>query len=301
MNPKQLKRIAIALVVILVLWGLAEILGGRPDDTELSLVLPVLQETDLDSMVIEAEADTTVLSRDGDTWIVNGFETSRDAMDELFAALGDSTESELAATSPLVHQRMGVDSAGGIRLTFFSEGSAVASVIFGKSGRTYDSRYVRRDDGAFVYLYEGDLVRMVDRKPNDWRDKRIVDVNPDSVHRVLARRASDQYTLRRQGDQWIFDTGETADSAAIHRMLQQYQTLDATGFPTGAQLDSVDLESPDREVTLFGSGGDTLAALLFDSTNVAYWVQKATGGYVYRILSWRADQMVPADSTLKGR
>jgi len=300
-NPKQLKRIAIALVVILVLWGLAEILGGRPDDTELSLVLPVVQETDLDRIVIEGEADTTVLSREGDIWTVNGFETSQAAMDELFAALGDSTESKLAATSPLVHQRMGVDSVGGIRMTFFNEGNPVASVIFGKPGRTYDSRYVRRDDGTFVYEYTGDLARMIDRKPNDWRDKRIVDVNPDSVRRVVARRAGDRYTLRRQGGQWVFDSGETADSAAMHRMLLQYQTLDATGFPTAAQLDSVDLDPPDREVALFGSAGDTLAALLFDSTNVAYWVQKASGGYVYRILSWRVDQMVPADSTLKGQ
>jgi hypothetical protein len=301
MNPKQLKRIAIALVVVLVFWGLSEILGGRPNDTELGRVLPILQETDVDSIVIESAADTTVLSREGDTWTVNGLEASRSALDELFAALGDSTESELSATSQLVHERMGVDSVAGIHLTLMNEGKPVASVIFGKSGRGYDSRYVRRADGDYVYTYTGALARLVDRKPNDWRDKRIADVPPDSVQRVVARRGADRYSLRRQGDEWFFDTGEAVDSAKIRRMLQQYQRLDATSFPTAAQLDSVDLGSPDREVALFGSAGDTLAALLFDSTNAAYWVQKASGGYVYRVLSWRVDQMVPADSTLKSR
>jgi len=264
-------------------------------------VLPILQETDVDSIVIEAEADTTVLSREGDSWTVNGYEASRSSLDELFAGLGDSTESELAATSHLVHERMGVDSVSGIRLSLFKEGNPVASVIFGKSGKEYDTRYVRRADGDYVYTYTGALARLVDRKPNDWRDKRLVDVSPDSVQRVVARRGTERYMLRRQGDEWFFDTGEAVDSAKINRLLRQYQALDASGFPTAAQLDSVDLELPDREVALFGSAGDTLAALLFDSTNAAYWVRRASGGYVYRVLSWRVDQMVPADSTLKSR
>jgi hypothetical protein len=301
MNPKQLKRVAVVLVIVLFFWGLAEILGGRPNDTELEFVLPSLQETDVDMITFASDSDITVLSRDGDTWTVNGFEASRDAMDELFTALGDSTESELIATSHLVHERMGVDSATGVHVTFANAGNSIASVIFGKSGRTYDSRYVRRDGGDFVFHYKSGLVSMVNRTPNDWRDRRILDVSPDSVQRVAARRGSDQYTLLREGSNWRFTSGEAVDSAAIHRMLVQYQTLDATNYPTAAQLDSVDLESPDREVTLLGAQGDTLASLVFDSTNVAYWVQRRSGGYVYRILSWRVDQMIPADSTLKGR
>ncbi len=300
MNPKQLKVIAIALVVVLVFWGVSEILGGRRNDTEIGFVLPALQANDVDSVIFATDSATTALTREVDnTWTVNGFEADAEAVNDLFEAVRDSVEAELVATSAVVHERMGVDSATGIRVSFIQGGEPVAAVIFGNSGRAYGSRYVRRAGSNFVFNYKGELASMVARPVDSWRNKRILDISPDSVAQVTVQRGPEEYLLMRVGSEWRFGTGSSADSAAVHRMLSRYQAMDATGFASDAQADSVDFEPPDRQVTLLNSLGDTLASVMFDSTNAGYWVQRRSGGYIYRVVTWRVDQMVPADSTLR--
>jgi hypothetical protein len=230
---------------------------------------------------------------------VNGFEADQDAVNELFEAVSDSVEGELVATSAVVHGRMGLDSASGIRVSFIRDDQPLAAVVFGNTGRGYPSRYVRRDGSNFVFNYEGELANLVARPADAWRNKRILDVSPDSVARVTVQRGAEGYSLMREGSEWRFGTGAPADSAAVQRMLLRYRTLDATGFASNAQADSIDFDPPDRRVTLFNLRGDTLASVMFDSTNAGYWVQQASGGHIYRIVAWRADQMMPADSTLR--
>ncbi len=298
MNPKQLKRVAVLLVVVLFFWGMAEILGRGRDDTETAFVLPVLEATDVDTVTIVSPSDTVVLARSGGDWTVNGFEASSSELESFFRAMTDSSEAELVSTGATVHRRMEVDEASATRIRFVDGGSTVAEALFGKSGRRYNSRYVRLSGGDFVYLYVGEVSRFVSRRVDDWRNKRILDIQPDVIQLVAAQRGDERYTLVRDGTTWRFSTGAPADSAGVSRMLTQYSALDATGFADSAQADSADFSEPDRSVTIVGQPGDTLAALVFDSTAAAFWVRRASGGTIYRVLQWKANQMVPAESTL---
>jgi hypothetical protein len=298
MNPKQLKRVAIALVVVLVLWGAAEIIGGGRDDSERVSVLPSLQSTDVDTIMILSQSDTVVLASSAGEWTVNGLEAAPTEVESFFAALADSGEAELISTGESVHARMEVDEAYGKHMRFVKGSSVVADLVFGKSGRRYNSRYVRSAGDNAVYLYVGDVSRFVNRVVDDWRNKRILDLQPDSIQLVAVQRASERYTLLREAADWRFSTGVGADSAAVARLLDQYSALDASGFANEAQADSADFTDPDRAVTIVGQPGDTLAALVFDSTASAFWVRHPSGGTIYRILQWKANQMVPAESTL---
>ena len=302
MNPKQLKRVVIVLAVAVVFWILAEILGGGPDDLETAFVLPALQMSEVDAVTIRRPSGAIALRRIGDsTWTVNGHKAAESAVQDLFAGLVESSEAELVATGSTVHRRMGIDSVEGIFVRFENGGERLASVVFGKQGRAYDTRYVRLEGQDFVYQYSGQLTRVVDRGEDDWRDKKILSIEPDSVGRVVARRSEGDYTLNRGEDGWVIERGGAADSAAVHRMLNQYSSLQASGFATDAQVDSVDFSRPERSVTLFGLHGDTLASLALDSTSSAYWVRVASDSIIYRILQWKANQMIPADSTLRER
>jgi hypothetical protein len=222
-------------------------------------------------------------------------------MRDLFDGLKESHKAELVATGSAVHGRMGIDSTEGTFVKFGSGAEPLASVVFGKRGSAYNTRYVRLEGQDYVYLYSGELVGMLDRSETDWRDKNILSIEPDSVGRVEVHRGEGDYTLNREGGGWMIGRGEPADSAAVHRMLNQYNSLQASGFATGAQMDSVDFTRPDRTVSLFGLQGDTLASMVFDSTNAAYWLRVASDSIVYRVLQWKANQMIPVDSTLRVR
>ena len=301
MNPKQLKSVAIILGVVLVLWLTAELLGGGRDDVETAFVLPPLQETDVDSIVFASASDTIALARSGSGWLVNGYEASPDEVSAFFNALADSSEAELISTSALLLARMGVDTAAGTSMKLVNGAEVVAAVVFGKAGRQYDTRYVRRDSSNFVYLYTGGLSRFVQRGVDDWRNERMLDIEAASLGAVSVRRGRESYTLVQRDSVWRYSTGAAADSAAVRRMLDQYSPLDASGFATEQQADSADFERPDRSVTMLSQSGDTLAALVFDSTAAAFWVQMSPGGTVYRLLQWKVNQMTPADSTLRER
>jgi hypothetical protein len=302
MNPKQLKRVVIVLAVAVVFWLVAELLGGSHDDSETALVLPALQMSDVDAITIQRPEGTVALARVGESsWTVNGYRVAEDMVQDLFAGLVEASEAELVATGSTVHRRMGIDSTAGTFMRFENGGEQIAAVVFGKQGSAYSTRYVRLDGQDFVYRYSGQLTAVVDRNEDAWRDKTILDIAADSVGRVVARRSEGGYTLNRAENGWVIGRGGAADSAAVQRMLTQYSSLQASGFATGEQVDSVDFTRPDRSITLLGLQGDTLAAMAFDSTASAYWVQVASDSIIYRVLQWKANQMVPVDSTLRAQ
>ena len=138
----------------------------------------------------------------------------------------------------------------------------------------------------------------MERQLDDWRDKQVAAVDPDSVREVRVQLGRGGYTLRHGDAGWRFASGARADSGAVRRMLEQYRTFQGGGFPTPAQADSLDFRRPNRRLTLLGRSAP-LAELLFDSTASWWYVRRAAGGAVYRVESWRLDQLFPGDSTLR--
>ncbi len=100
---------------------------------------------------------------------------------------------------------------------------------------------------------------------------------------------------------WAFDDGAAADSAAVREWLDELRDITAQGsaFATPAELDSLDFTRPERRLTLVQTGHDTLAVLLLDSIASGFWAQREAGGPVYRLYTWRVDELTPADSTLR--
>jgi hypothetical protein len=297
-TTRQLRQVAVALVVLVFLWGLAEVLTKGSDKLDGDFVLPAVKATDVDTVRLARPADTILLARrDSVTWTVNGFDASGDAVNQLFDALAKATVAELAAQSTASHNRMGVDSAKGKRLTFRRGADTVDQLIVGERGPGYTGAYMRRPGSDDVYLVRGELPTVADKMLEDWRDKRIVSIEPDSVTEVRVERRRGGYTLRRADGGWRIDAA-AADSSAVRRMLDQWRNLQAAGFATREQEDSTDFRRPDRTVTLLGKQGPLLE-LALDSAAYWWWARKSTGAYVYRIESWRMDQLMPADSTLR--
>jgi len=301
MSAKQLVRIAVALAVLVVLWGAVEIFSRPSDTTAVRFDLPALSAPDVDTVKILRPADTLTLVRgEADRWTVNGYLAAGQAVSDLFRALKDTSLAELVAENRASHASLGVDSATGKRLEFIKANRTLATVIVGNRGPGWQGVYVRRPSEDAVYLVRADLGNPVERQLEDWRDKQVAAVEPDSVREVRVQRPKGGYTLRRGDGGWSFAGGAKADSGEVRRMLEQYRTFFGDGFPTKAQEDSLDFRRPHRRITLVGRSGP-LADLVFDSTASWWYVRRAEGGTVYRLGSWRLSQLVPSDSTLKAK
>jgi len=300
MSPLVLRRIAIALAVVLVLWFVLARVGGAHRDDAGSLALPRIDPAEVSAIAFRKGADTVLLSRDGGVWTVNGLPASPRAVSTFLSSLGDSSaRSEVVAQSSASHARMGVDSATARRLEILVAGKPALDLLLGNRGPDFEGFYVRPHGSDVVYLLRGSFAELTSQGVADWREKEFVTVPADSIGQVEVARGKVRWTLARGSGGWAIG-GRPADSTKVARYLAQFAALRASGFPEAAQLDSIRFEHPVRSVTLSGTDGRALAALVFDSSAPgAFWVRAAGGGPVYRLDQRLADLVTPPDSTLR--
>jgi hypothetical protein len=302
MTPKQLARLAMVLVALLLLWGGASLArrGSRGPSESDRFVLPPIASDSADSVIIARPADTTrLVRRDSATWMVNGHPAARSAIQELFSALADTARrTELVAGRSASHSALGVDSAKGAKVRIVRGDTTVADLVQGKRGPGLDGGYFRAAGDSAVYLVGGNLAQVLERSQDEWRDRRIAGAAADSVARIEVRRGRRSYSVRRDGAGWALESGP-ADSAAIAALLADYRQVEAAGFATKAQADSARFARPDRQAALLRADGRPLVTLAFDSTANGFWVKAGEDSTVYRVDTWFADRLTPADSTLR--
>jgi hypothetical protein len=303
MTPKQLARLAMILGALLLLWGAASLArrGSRGPSESDRFAIPAVGRDSADSVIITRPADTTrLVRRDSSTWMVNGHPASQAAIQELFTALADTARrTELVAGRSASHSALGVDSAKGAGIRIMRGDSTLADLVQGNRGPSLDGGYFRVAGDSAVYLVDGNLAQVLERSQDEWRDRRIAAVAPDSVARIEVGRGQRSYVVRRVGAGWVVGWGGPADSAAVAALLADYRQVEAAGFATKAQGDSAKLAHPDRRAALLRADGTPLVTLAFDSTANGFWLRAGEDSTVYRVDTWFADRLAPADSTLR--
>ena len=303
MSAQQLKLVALGLAVLLLLWGGSELFSRGSDTVTGSLAFPPLAPADVDSIALLHGSDSVVLVKQSATaWTVNGHRAVAADVTALLQALKDTVRPEVVAQEVSSFARLQVDSAGGRRLWVFRGGKPVVQVIVGGRGSDYQSAYLRRPGDARVYLWRGALVGMAERRADDWRDKRIAALVPDSISALDVERGKDRYVVRRSGKTWTIN-GRAADSAAVHRYLDRLKSITAAGFATPKEVDSTKALRPKRRLGVRGSGG-LLLSLAFDSTATGFVVRHlggvgGEGTTVYRMNTWDVDGITPASRSLE--
>ena len=217
MSSQHLKLIAIGTAVLLLLWGGSALLSRGSDTITGSLAVPALVEAVVDTITIVKATDSIVLVKQAPppapvVWTVNGHRAAPDQVRDLFQALQDTVRPELVAQDSSSFARLNVDSAAGrwlrVRGGGGGGGKPLLQLIVGARGSVYPSVYVRRPGDTHVYLWRGRLAQLMDRGGgvDEWRDKRIAALQPDSVESVDVARGKERYTLTRGPKAWVLRT-----------------------------------------------------------------------------------------------
>ena len=302
MTPRNLRLLAVALGVLLLLWGAVAVASRNGRDTEQRLHLPGIATANVDTVTIAGARDTVVLARAGTVWRVNGHRTDPQAIGELVTSLGDSTAAgDLVAENASSYARLGMDSVSARHVRVVARGKTVLDIVTGKPGVVYGTGYLRPATDPAVYLVRSALPRIAERRADGWRDKRIAAIAPDSVSKIEVQRGSRRYALIREGARWTLAPGGAADSMAVANFLRALADIRAAGFASAAQADSLKFSAPSRRLHVLGRNGAPRISLVFDSTAGGLWARADTGGTVWRLEGWGVDQLTPADSTLAAR
>jgi len=297
-NTQQLRLIAIVVAVLVAAWGASELFAHRSDTTAAAFALPRVSARAADSATIWREGDTVRFVRHDSTWVVNGQPAATAAVTELFDALRDTVKPDLAAESPSSFARMGVDSASGHLLRVVVGPATTIHLVVGAQAPTGDAAYVRVPGDTRTYLWPGRLGALVQRHVDDWRDRQVLALVPDSIGAIEITRGRDRVALRRRGTHWTFENGRPADSAAVAGLLDRFRSVSAAGFASAHQADSLRFDHPRRRVVVRTAAGRELATLAFDSMPSGYFTRAGTGGVVYRLDFWQADALTPLATAL---
>ncbi len=294
MSASTLKKLVLALVVVVLLWGGVSVLSGKGGPKaptgEIAGVLDGLTQSAVVAVHMARPGDTLALVRDGDAWRVNGWDADSAAVAGFFTTLADTHIGELVATNPANHARMGVseDSAWTV---VFHVGGASRTLLVGGRGPRYGTAYVRMPGQDAVYLAEGDLRARMDRSLAEWRRKRLAAVDTGAVARIEVERGDAPYAVVRADSSWTLEGGAKADSSAVSAMLTALADLRADGF--AAAGDSVAGLAQEVALRALSASGDTLAALTFGEGSGTRWVRARGDSIVYTMSAWRLDRLAP--------
>jgi hypothetical protein len=297
-----LKLIAIGLAVLLLLWGGSAVFSRGSDTVTGALALPPLEAADADSIILGTGPEALVVAKQSATaWTVNGARAAPASVNDLFHALTGPAHPELVAQDASSFARLQVDSATGHSLRLVRGSKPVLELIVGVRANEFQSVYLRRPGDAHVYLWRGALASVVRRGADDWRDKRIAALEPDTIGALDVQRGTERYTVRRVGKTWVLD-GAATDSAAVAQYVERVRTITAAGFATAKEVDSTRAHRPSRRLTVRGRQG-VLLTLAFDSTASGFVVRHLAGvggegATVYRMNVWDVDGVTPASRAL---
>ncbi|OYV66314.1 MAG: hypothetical protein B7Z72_11550, partial [Gemmatimonadetes bacterium 21-71-4] len=294
MNARTLKRLGIALAVLVVAWVALGLARRASRDRERRLALVPFDPAVADHAMLIRDADSLRFVRVGAGWTVNGHRANAGLVGDLLHGLADTAApSELAAENASSHQPMGLDSGQAWRVSALLGERTLAALLVGHRGDPYGSVYVRKPgENAAYLLTQSQLADLTERADDDWRDKAIAKVAPESVWTVEVQRGKRGYTLTRGSSGWSLGHGG-ADSAAVAGLLARFRDLEAVGFATPAQADSARRARTSREVTLEAKGGRALLVLRMDSTTAGYWTRPEGDSTTYRLDGWTVDQLAP--------
>lgn len=296
MKESALKTILAVVAALALAYGAVALLGGGEGgdgDTALARALAGVRPDALETVTVEAPAETVRLRRTDGGWRVDGHEADSTAVARLLDALGSPDVGELASRNPANHGKLGVAADSTRRVTLAESGGDSTRVLVGGSAPYSGSGYMRLPGSDRVYVVRGRLQQALSRPTEDWRNKTVARIDTARLARIVVARPEGGYELRRADGAWTVD-GEPAEERGVRGLLAQLTRLQAMGFAP----DTFRVGRPERSVTALDAAGDTLARILLadpvEGGSTYPVTTAAAGGTVWEISAFRADRVAPA-------
>jgi len=299
----QLRRLALVVAVLLVLWGLSTLFGHRSDQTRGALTLPNVPATTTDTVTISHGRDTVHLVQTAPSvWTANGYPATPGYGNDLVRAIDDTAPREIAALSASSFARLGVDSTAWT-LRVGPGAHPRLTLLVGTQGGEFNTGYVRVPGSDTVYLWRGTLPSQVRRQAEAWRDHHLASIPADSIQAIDVTQHGKRYVVRRDSKGWMVEAAR-ADSLKVRVLLAQFANLSVQGFGGAATADSLARAGKrvQRTITVRGKGPTPLLSLTLDSAGAgSFWATRAGDRNLYQLASWQVAQLTPLADSLMAR
>lgn len=297
------KKLTIIFVIIVALLGILflsrqEVTGdGKRADLDLSK--NITPET-INRITISGGETPVVLMKEGEEWTAG----TRKVEPELLTRIWD-TFAEVSFTGPVSknpdnHERFEVTPETGVSVTFFQGETEQASILIGKTGKTFEATYMRLADQDEVYESSKNLAILFPIDEQNWHDKTIVALDTAQITEIHYTSLDDTFALKKLiDDEWVMAQGDIEkkiDTAHADAALQPLTRLTGLRFLSEPNIEVFDTTT-DKTVLEVFSNDERLAHLELHIKESETWVHSSETGEYFAIAAFTSGQLLPNSSS----
>jgi hypothetical protein len=128
-------------------------------------------------------------------------------------------------------------------------------ILFGKDAALEGKMYVRFEDSKETYLARQSIKKEIDKKPEEFRDRKLTDLIAAQVSRVILKTPTGEMELQKKGDHWeiLKPLRAPGDDQKIGDLIAQVTASRIQQFVTDdhGDLHAYGLAEPRGAITLF--------------------------------------------------
>jgi uncharacterized protein DUF4340 len=219
-----------------------------------------------------------VLERVAGSWKITSpveYRANEQAVTTVLEALKSLELEDVISTNPQNQGTYQVDSMG-TRVQAQEGDKTVLEIVVGKNTPDFAYTYVRPASKQEVYRAVGVLTYNFNKRPDDWRDRAILSVNPGNVDKVILEypKEKSQVVVARVDSTWTVAADgkppEKADSTAASQLVNSAAKLMTASFATPEEAAAADFTQPTFRLQVDSDGGPQTVDFVEAAENKVY-------------------------------
>jgi hypothetical protein len=164
-------------------------------------------------------------------------------------------------------------------------------ILLGKDAALEGQMYVRFENSRDTYVVSQKVKKAIDKKPDDFRDKKLTDLSTTQVSRVILKSNAGEMELAKKNDRWelLRPLRARGDDQKINDLIAQVTTAHIQQFVADdrGDLHPYGLAEPRGAITLFGendkSGQMLQIGAIPQNQKDQVYARFASRGFVYTL------------------
>jgi hypothetical protein len=168
------------------------------------------------------------------------------------------------------------------------DGEEKTTLFLGKDAASEERVYVRAGGSRDVFVVSDELIKLAFQDAGDFRDRRLTDLSPDQVDRVIVRRQGGEIELSRDATGWkiVKPLHALADEQKVNDLLKQLLSQRIVEFVAedSGDLSIYGIAEGREEITFYAEGSDSPQTLRMGTDKSGnLFGQFTTRNSVYRL------------------
>jgi hypothetical protein len=156
-----------------------------------------------------------------------------------------------------------------------------------------DDYYAKSSAVEGIYKVPSTLGQALDKKLEDFRNKKLFDLGLDDPKKIELRDGSKTYFLTRSGEDWWSGSAKKMDAATVQELLDKIRDLSATKF-----VDS-GFTAPLIDVTVTSSDGKRIEKVAISKAGGNYIAQRGNEPALYQLDPKAVDDLTKSAGDVK--